>query len=333
MFYLNSNSSKIDRIRNKYWEAIKEFLNSKFPDKIDNNVDFNEGLKNEIKKFLRDYFFDEENKEAIKRLKEIITAKPDHLCKLHKKFEIKAKNSFHTPEKKAALKKAITSVFNYKDFTDKRTKPINAYDLANWLEVKTCTYCNRNYTSTIITKNREKIIRPEFDHFFPKSEYPLLALSFYNLIPSCPVCNSRIKGRKEMNLKFYPHPYRDDISKEFYFTYYLTNENPFHYKAKVITENYKARNYADLFKLEEVYTSHADVIKDLIYLRRAYSIRYLQILKNEILPGIHLTDNELYRLAFGTEYEESKHLDRPLSKFKKDLLRELGILYFMEKDE
>jgi len=40
--------------------------------------------------------------------------------------------------------------------------------------------------------------------FIPK-KYPLFALSLYNLIPACAVCNN-IKGEHEISF----HPYRDD---------------------------------------------------------------------------------------------------------------------------
>ena len=93
----------------------------------------------------------------------------------------------------------IEKIFSYKKFTTKKKKEYDAYDLAKNLDIPTCPYCNRTYTKTVITKNREKIIRPEFDHWFPKNQYPLLALSFYNLIPSCHICNSNVKGETKFN--------------------------------------------------------------------------------------------------------------------------------------
>lgn len=34
----------------------------------------------------------------------------------------------------------------------------------------------------------------DLDHFLPKSICPLVALSFYNFVPSCSVCNEKLKG-------------------------------------------------------------------------------------------------------------------------------------------
>lgn len=61
-----------------------------------------------------------------------------------------------------------------------------AYWLQSQLNVKVCPYCNRMYTTTLYGKKR---IRPDFDHFYPQSRYPYLAVSLFNLIPSCNVCN------------------------------------------------------------------------------------------------------------------------------------------------
>ena len=47
----------------------------------------------------------------------------------------------------------------------------------------------------------------QLDHFFPKNEYPLFALCFYNLIPSCYGCNN-----KKSTSKFYISPYDESIT-------------------------------------------------------------------------------------------------------------------------
>jgi len=66
--------------------------------------------------------------------------------------------------------------------------------LAKNIGMKTCPYCNRQHTFTIY---RGKEIRPQFDHFYPKSKYPFFALSFYNLVPICPTCNHLKKDKTE----------------------------------------------------------------------------------------------------------------------------------------
>ena len=52
------------------------------------------------------------------------------------------------------------------------------------LEVTVCPYCNRNFVNSTFDKTM-----CDLDHFYEKSEYPVLAISFYNLIPVCHYCN------------------------------------------------------------------------------------------------------------------------------------------------
>lgn len=70
-----------------------------------------------------------------------------------------------------------------------------AYWLQRQLEVKVCPYCNRMYTTTLFGEHR---IRPDFDHFYPQSKYPYLAVSLFNLIPSCSMCNRKKSNKAEV---------------------------------------------------------------------------------------------------------------------------------------
>lgn len=64
-----------------------------------------------------------------------------------------------------------------------------AYDIFERLNIRTCPYCNRHYTFTLRSKNKRFHTRPEFDHFYDKCTYPILAVTFLNLVPSCKECN------------------------------------------------------------------------------------------------------------------------------------------------
>ena len=57
--------------------------------------------------------------------------------------------------------------------------------------LRVCPYCGMEFVKPT---NRTK---KQIDHFFPKREFPFLALNYYNLIPSCDTCNeSPNKGTK-----------------------------------------------------------------------------------------------------------------------------------------
>ena len=66
-----------------------------------------------------------------------------------------------------------------------------SYWLQRQLQVPVCPFCNRIYTTTLFRES----VRPAFDHFFPRSEYPYLAVSLFNLIPICDICNKAKSDR------------------------------------------------------------------------------------------------------------------------------------------
>ncbi|UII78589.1 hypothetical protein [Flagellimonas sp. CMM7] len=221
------------------------------------------------------------------------------------------------------LASKIETIFKYKGGFERKTSPYSTYDLAENLDFQTCVYCNRIYTKTV--RNPSKITRPEFDHWFPKGTYPLLALSFYNLIPSCHVCNSSVKGSTVMNLNNYIHPYVDK-SINMSFSYRLKKYSKYEFQI-IRPLNSKEDNTIKAFKLEEIYLAHEDEIKDLLKIKKLYSIDYIIKLKKLINQvDKNTSTKEIYRLAFGTHINESDFHKRPLSKMKKDILKELNII-------
>lgn len=249
---------------------------------------------------IKKYFENEDN------LKKVLIGLPTELDSIKSKF---CKNE------------KIRKIFDYDNWLS--NDKYNAYDLAKKLDIPTCPYCNRMYTKTVMGKAGEKIIRPEFDHWFPKSEYPLLALSFYNLIPSCHICNSNVKGKTEFKLDTHFHPYNPSSNLKATFSY--NHKSYDDYKIKINTKDDFSRDSVEAFQLENIYQAHEDEVKDLIQIRQAYSDKYIEIL-NDSLKGVNLSKEEVYRLAFGVHYEDDKFDRRPLSKLKKDILTELGII-------
>lgn len=86
----------------------------------------------------------------------------------------------------SAAVSACKKIFKYEQLNVVSKELNPAYWLQSQLCVKVCPYCNRMYTTTLYGKKR---VRPDFDHFYPQSRYPYFAVSLFNLIPSCNVCN------------------------------------------------------------------------------------------------------------------------------------------------
>ncbi|SDF13572.1 hypothetical protein SAMN05216464_11378 [Mucilaginibacter pineti] len=222
--------------------------------------------------------------------------------------------------------KIIAQLFDYERwFQNGNNSPrYDSYTLAVNLGRPTCTYCNRIYTGTMKTAAGKKVMRPTFDHWFPQFKYPLLALSFYNLIPSCSVCNSSVKGFAELKLKEHEHPYMGkDLIGKYRFSYdYQGGIN--RYKIKMLTQPGEELLKATLAvqKLDLIYDVHQTELSDLILLAESNSPYYINSIV-ELFPNSGLSYNEAYRLAFSTEAYSKDFYKRPLSKFKYDILKEL----------
>ncbi|CAA6827181.1 MAG: Unknown protein [uncultured Sulfurovum sp.] len=206
----------------------------------------------------------------------------------------------------------------YKNWGTRTT--YGAYAFVETLGLKSCPYCNRNYTFTVNNKNGK--LRPEIDHFYPKSVYPFLAMSFYNLIPSCQICNHTKSSKVKENLE---NPY--DMKEGSYRFTYIPNSIDF---TAIENEKYNFANFEidingnegniKLFKLEELYRQHKDVVLELLIKKVYYPESYIKELE-----GFGFAKDEIYRYLFSNYNQEEDFHKRPLSKLIKDISEELGL--------
>ena len=93
-------------------------------------------------------------------------------------------------------KEIYKEIFDYGKFSgsNQSISERTAYWLQKQLDVKVCPFCNRIYTTTLFNRS----VRPAFDHFYPKSTYPYLAVSLFNLIPICDACNNAKSDHAEI---------------------------------------------------------------------------------------------------------------------------------------
>lgn len=232
--------------------------------------------------------------------------------------------------KKYSVDNNIRKIFNYESFISQSKK--TSYDLAKSLNRNTCSYCNRLYANVVEStdpKTRRindlgRITRPQFDHWFSQKYYPLLALSIYNLIPSCSVCNSSIKGDTRFNLSEDIHPYILDKYKDS-FTFSFSPKGIGTYQVETKTNGGdKINKFISDFKIKEIYNAHADYeLKDLVDLRLKYPNNYIKTLLNDTFNGIKISEEEIYRLVFGVEMDSDNYHKRTFSKFKCDIINEL----------
>ncbi|MGM0580731.1 MAG: hypothetical protein ACQETL_08625 [Bacteroidota bacterium] len=187
--------------------------------------------------------------EDYKILKKLITDRPKKLKTLIGNIENEFGNNFFctlTSQGKLVLTnfgKKVQGVFNYENFR----KSKNCSDTYSKLNLVICPYCNDTKISVITIKDGhtdedKKQALLQLDHFYSQSKYPYLSLSFFNLIPSCPYCNSTLKGKKVFDIDSHFNPY--DKSLNNYFRFKLPNEMV-NRSSDITIEYVQKRNFPD----------------------------------------------------------------------------------------
>ncbi|MFW3425931.1 hypothetical protein ACN9KI_03530 [Aliarcobacter butzleri] len=267
-------------------------------------------VTNKIKRIL-EWLGDEKN------LKRLISLKPKGMVLLIKNvYKIFPKCHY----KKEGLNRIL-----YRIFVEYGYDKIDKLEFIQNINLGSCPYCNRNY---IFTVNKKGSVKPEIDHFYPKSIYPYLAVSYFNLIPSCPTCNGF--GAKEDKDTFFVYPIFNPYEIKFDdFKFSITPKN-IHFFA-VEKEKYNFDNFEielfgnkanlELFRLEELYKQHKDIVLELLIKRAYYPKSYIEELKD-----FGFSEDEIYRYLLSNYKKEEDLHKRPLSKLIKDISKELKLI-------
>lgn len=220
--------------------------------------------------------------------------------------------------------KKYLSLFGYSRLRQLRMMYIFALDLG----IKTCPYCNNHYTLTI---KKSKKANLHFDHFYSKSMYPFLCLSFFNLIPCCSVCNTT-KSSTEFNIEDYIHPYIDSLNDKF-----EVKTDKLSIIDMILKGNKKLDNlsiilnpkkgYEDLiarhdnaFNLSEIYNEHKDIVFEIYSKQYIYTDSFIKSLKSSFSGAF--SESEIERFILGNYTLEEEINNRPLAKLMQDIHKE-----------
>jgi len=197
---------------------------------------------------------------------------------------------------------------------------------------RTCYYCNRAYITDIEMKENEYKSTYQLDHYYEKSFYPYLALSFYNFIPCCSTCNSTVKNtmiKKKEDGCFTKKCIAPNHSS-FNFDEKVKFETFNEFEPKDFTEidlrliekdGEEYEEYIKLFKLNERYESHKDIVFEMIQRRKDFPDEKIV----DISDMLSISTEKIKQALFGPElYDDLGH--SPLSKLTKDISRDLGLL-------
>ncbi|MGV3613267.1 MAG: hypothetical protein ACO1N0_20075 [Fluviicola sp.] len=231
--------------------------------------------------------------------------------------------------------KALQKVFGYGDYF--RSKERKGKWFAKQLNIRSCPYCNCQYTLSLIDTNRSgTLTKFQFDHFFSKTRYPFLSISMFNLIPSCPACNLS-KSNTDVRLKTHYHPYHNNIAGRSKFVLNYNVDLKSLSMAKVeqlkLTIDFKPRyssqskfveQHDKQYHISAIYQMHDDIARDLLRKAIINNSSY----KKDVFKVKGLfsgNDKEYRRYLLGNYTEPGEILNRPLAKFYQDLADQLNL--------
>lgn len=214
-------------------------------------------------------------------------------------------------------------------------------ELIDDVDADVCPYCNRTFIKHVSGKKNVRggreinvEIKAQLDHFYDKDKYPYLAVSRYNLVPCCPICNG-IGGK-----------YTDDVAETGIVNpFALRDSKGLTFKIDVgdsglmamsklekdieIKIDYPAGSSMDknvnTFNLQMLYDCHKDYAAELykIHLFRQTQAYRDFIKKLTEDPDTGICQDDVFRIMTGTYEDEQSFNKRPLAKFSNDIFEDL----------
>lgn len=293
---------------------------------------FNILQEKKIKSFLKHkhykiytFFYEPSGELNKSKIEKLLLADKSQMVKY---ISILGKYHPNDPKDVKASNELIDNIFKYDSFSKRKV----AYDIMKKMDVRVCPYCNRQYTVTL--KNHK--VRPQFDHYFPKSEYPYLALTLFNLVPSCSICNLS-KSSLDTDIDPILYPFDEEFGEEIIFctkihegvsiTKYLhglTDE----FDVKIANPKgimtAKVNKQVNVLHLEDLYNEHKDYIQDIAKNHYINSEKRADELLT-IYPLLFRSKIEVMNTFYMNDIRKDNWGNRPLSKLTKDICDELEI--------
>lgn len=291
-----------------------------------------EAVKFKGKTFLEYYDLNWKVKLSVS-LKEILCGDFEKLLEIKNQLSPKYKN--HTGLKELFNYDKATST-NFTPLLSKLQPKISKFfeDSENKIEIHTCSFCNIEFINVFKTKDKQTKNGFTLDHLINKAEFPFLALSLYNLIPSCYICNSKLKGdydiwKTESQLsKISPSSKDYAFDNKVKFKTFMKNpklllnkKDDFEILLKEdFTDDFQ--KYIEVFQLDGRYAYFKHFALEMYRKRQRYPdsrIKELAVLTKQ-------TEEKVKQDLFGEVLYEDDLSRRSLAKFIKDLAKELGLI-------
>lgn len=205
------------------------------------------------------------------------------------------------------------------------------------LGIRTCVYCNAQYAYYVEGED-ENYQNYDIDHLLPKSKYPYLCTSFFNLQPSCPSCNRKKSDNKqECDKKLFqlyvpmgslvdPVSFRLEASS---LVKYLTDSKKDEEVIKILfscpNDKELENGFNHYFHISSMYQAHKDIAVELLWKSRIYNKTFKDYYIKQF-KKLGFKESDFKRFILGN-YDTVENIHkRPLAKMTQDIAKQLGII-------
>lgn len=189
--------------------------------------------------------------------------------------------------------------------------------------LKTCVYCN-----IIPTMSNNGEVFYQMDHYMPQSLYPFLGTCFYNLQPSCGVCNGH-KNKQDCDFGLYVNSEQHKELNPFRFVPKVKNlDGPYpecediQFRGKKANVTTESKAHEEMFHINNLYAGCKDDVSALY--TDAYKMNPTMIAVNAACWEIPATPKDVLAYMSGHLSLEEKDIHKKsLSKLKQDTIKQL----------
>jgi hypothetical protein len=158
------------------------------------------------------------------------------------------------------------------------------------LAITVCPYCNINFFAEVSSRSdpKKQLLILEMDHYYKKSTYPWFSMSFFNLVPSCLICNQRLKGKADVALSSHLHPYADSFHQLVKFSalpdlrFFDSNIEKIEIEYRSTPECARTKETIRLYRLRDLYQYF---IHEVEHIREEYRKRVMDLQREPLILG------------------------------------------------
>lgn len=250
-------------------------------------------------------------KQYIDKYNEVLKREPDML---------KTKVAYRKTETKVFTGKLYERIIDCLQYTKAR---VILGKIHQQMGLKTCVYCN-----VIPTMSNNGEVFYQMDHYLPQSLYPFLGTCFYNLQPSCGVCNDH-KKTQDCDFGLYVNSEQHKELSPFRFVPKVKNlDGPYpecediQFRGKEANVTKESKAHEEMFHINNLYAGYKDEVSALY--TDAYKMNPSIVEANAACWGIPATKKDVLAYMSGhLSLEEKDVHKKTLTKLKQDTIKQL----------